>query len=80
MFLVSVLQTDERQDVQKKTFTKWINSQLSKTQTPLVTDLFEDLRDGHKLLSVLEILTNKKYVSIFFHFNYGRMHLLDNYN
>lgn len=53
---------DERQDVQKKTFTKWINSQLSKTSSPLVTDLFEDLRDGHKLLALLEILTNKKYV------------------
>ncbi|XP_031638599.1 dystrophin, isoforms A/C/F/G/H isoform X4 [Contarinia nasturtii] len=52
---------DERQDVQKKTFTKWINSQLSKAEAPLVTDLFEDLRDGHKLLSLLEILTNKKY-------------------
>lgn len=54
---------DERQDVQKKTFTKWINSQLSKTECPIVNDLFEDLRDGHKLLTLLEILTNQKYVS-----------------
>lgn len=57
------LKTDERQDVQKKTFTKWINSQLSKTGSPLVNDLFEDLRDGHKLLALLEVLTNQKYVS-----------------
>lgn len=55
---------DERQDVQKKTFTKWINSQLAKTGSPLVTDLFVDLRDGHKLLALLEVLTNQKYVSI----------------
>lgn len=57
---------DERQDVQKKTFTKWINSQLSKTACPIVNDLFEDLRDGHKLLTLLEILTNQKYVSSIF--------------
>ncbi|XP_055309630.1 dystrophin, isoforms A/C/F/G/H-like, partial [Sitodiplosis mosellana] len=53
--------SDERQDVQKKTFTKWINSQLSKTTCPLVIDLFEDLRDGHRLLSLLEVLTNQQY-------------------
>lgn len=54
---------DERQDVQKKTFTKWINARLSKGGGPLVEDLFEDLRDGHKLLALLEILTNQRYVS-----------------
>ncbi|KAJ6635992.1 Dystrophin, isoforms A/C/F/G/H, partial [Pseudolycoriella hygida] len=52
---------DERQDVQKKTFTKWINAHLSKTTCPLVKDLFLDLRDGHKLLALLEILTNTQY-------------------
>lgn len=57
--------SDERQDVQKKTFTKWINSQLSKTSSPAVNDLFTDLRDGHKLLALLEILTNQKYVSLY---------------
>lgn len=56
---------DERQDVQKKTFTKWINSHLSKTSGSLVHDLFSDLCDGHKLLALLEVLTNKKYVSKF---------------
>jgi len=54
---------DERQDVQKKTFTKWINAHLSKTNCPPVRDLFIDLRDGHKLLALLEVLTNEKYVS-----------------
>jgi hypothetical protein len=48
--------------VQKKTFTKWINSYLTKTETPPVKDLFVDLRDGHKLLALLEVLTNGKYV------------------
>ncbi|KFM78701.1 Utrophin, partial [Stegodyphus mimosarum] len=47
---------DEREDVQKKTFTKWINSQLGKGNHPLVKDLFFDLRDGTRLLSLLEVL------------------------
>ncbi|XP_055384433.1 dystrophin, isoforms A/C/F/G/H-like [Condylostylus longicornis] len=51
---------DERQDIQKKTFTKWINSQLTKTKTPLVKDLFQDLRDGHRLLVLLGTLTNSQ--------------------
>ncbi|XP_069180920.1 LOW QUALITY PROTEIN: dystrophin [Procambarus clarkii] len=53
--------TDEREDVQKKTFAKWINSQLVKGQHPPVTDLFYDLRDGTRLLALLEVLTNKTY-------------------
>ncbi|KAJ8709449.1 hypothetical protein PYW07_009275 [Mythimna separata] len=52
---------DEREDVQKKTFTKWINSQLVKNDKPLVEDLFLDLRDGEILLSLLEILTAQQY-------------------
>ena len=47
---------DEREDVQKKTFTKWINSQLAKRSQPLIDDLFVDLRDGTKLIYLLEIL------------------------
>ncbi|XP_042209207.1 dystrophin-like [Homarus americanus] len=53
--------SDEREDVQKKTFAKWINSQLVKGQHPPVTDLFYDLRDGTRLLALLEVLTNKTY-------------------
>uniref|UniRef100_A0A336KZ29 CSON001198 protein n=1 Tax=Culicoides sonorensis TaxID=179676 RepID=A0A336KZ29_CULSO len=52
---------DERQDVQKKTFTKWINGYLSKANAPPIRDLFMDLRDGNRLLTLLEVLTNKKY-------------------
>ncbi|XP_071545204.1 uncharacterized protein [Panulirus ornatus] len=51
----------EREDVQKKTFAKWINSQLVKGQHPPVTDLFYDLRDGTRLLALLEVLTSKTY-------------------
>ncbi|XP_078043653.1 dystrophin, isoforms A/C/F/G/H isoform X2 [Augochlora pura] len=51
----------EREDVQKKTFTKWINSQLLKNQHEPITELFIDLRDGNRLLSLLEVLTSKVY-------------------
>ncbi|XP_058979272.1 dystrophin, isoforms A/C/F/G/H isoform X9 [Musca domestica] len=49
---------NERQDIQKKTFTKWINSHLIKTKCTPVNDLFLDLRDGHRLLALLSVLTN----------------------
>ena len=54
---------DERQDVQQKTFTKWINHHLCKAGHDPIKNLFEDLRDGHKLLALLESLTHQKYVS-----------------
>ncbi|XP_032959011.1 dystonin isoform X12 [Rhinolophus ferrumequinum] len=47
---------DERDKVQKKTFTKWINQHLMKVRKH-VTDLYEDLRDGHNLISLLEVLS-----------------------
>ncbi|XP_037048318.1 microtubule-actin cross-linking factor 1 isoform X31 [Bradysia coprophila] len=75
---------DERDAIQKKTFTKWVNKHLKKhwkyvkTYTHLhvcvfingssccppaasrrVDDLFEDLRDGHNLLSLLEVLSGE---------------------
>ncbi|XP_032586331.1 dystonin isoform X31 [Drosophila mojavensis] len=74
----------ERDAIQKKTFTKWVNKHLkkhwkyAKTYTMLhvcvttngipccsqsanrrVVDLFEDLRDGHNLLSLLEVLSGE---------------------
>ncbi|XP_028047173.1 dystrophin, isoforms A/C/F/G/H isoform X3 [Monomorium pharaonis] len=52
---------DEREDVQKKTFAKWINSQLLKNHHDPISDLFIDLRDGNRLLSLLEVLTSKTY-------------------
>ncbi|XP_037944329.1 dystrophin, isoforms A/C/F/G/H-like [Teleopsis dalmanni] len=50
----------ERQDIQKKTFTKWINSHLGKTQCPQINDLFTDLRDGNRLLALLSVLTQSQ--------------------
>ncbi|XP_036218017.2 microtubule-actin cross-linking factor 1 isoform X17 [Bactrocera oleae] len=69
---------DERDAIQKKTFTKWVNKHLKKKYTLLhmcvftngypcclpsakrqVDDLFEDLRDGHNLLTLLEVLSNE---------------------
>uniref|UniRef100_A0A452QHY1 Dystonin n=1 Tax=Ursus americanus TaxID=9643 RepID=A0A452QHY1_URSAM len=46
----------ERDKVQKKTFTKWINQHLMKVRKH-VNDLYEDLRDGHNLISLLEVLS-----------------------
>ncbi|XP_069051429.1 microtubule-actin cross-linking factor 1 isoform X15 [Lepisosteus oculatus] len=47
---------DERDRVQKKTFTKWVNKHLIKVRKH-ITDLYEDLRDGHNLVSLLEVLS-----------------------
>ncbi|XP_055530757.1 dystonin isoform X41 [Wyeomyia smithii] len=49
---------DERDAIQKKTFTKWVNKHLKKASRR-VDDLFEDLRDGHNLLSLLEVLSGE---------------------
>ncbi|XP_035556968.1 utrophin isoform X4 [Canis lupus dingo] len=50
-------QADEHNDVQKKTFTKWINARFSKSGKPPINDMFTDLKDGRKLLDLLEGLT-----------------------
>ncbi|KAJ7404360.1 hypothetical protein BTVI_72570 [Pitangus sulphuratus] len=92
--LYNYLKGDERDKVQKKTFTKWINQHLMKQEISLpewpfgpfhhdcairsspdispcavayhlsvsrvrkhVNDLYEDLRDGHNLISLLEVLS-----------------------
>ncbi|XP_061678747.1 microtubule-actin cross-linking factor 1 isoform X3 [Syngnathoides biaculeatus] len=47
---------DERDRVQKKTFTKWVNKHLIKVRKH-IGDLYEDLRDGHNLISLLEVLS-----------------------
>uniref|UniRef100_A0AAQ5X2X4 Dystrophin n=1 Tax=Amphiprion ocellaris TaxID=80972 RepID=A0AAQ5X2X4_AMPOC len=60
----SFLLSDEREDVQKKTFTKWVNSQLAKTGKPPVDDLFADLCDGRRLLELLEGLTGHELVEL----------------
>lgn len=48
---------EEREMVQKKTFTKWINSHLQKCSHLRVNDLYMDLRDGRLLIVLLEILS-----------------------
>ena len=58
-----LLFADERERVQKKTFTKWINSHLQRVGAR-VNDLYHDLQDGKKLILLLEILSGEKLVSI----------------
>jgi hypothetical protein len=53
--------SDEQERVQKKTFVNWINSYLGKRVPPLkITNLMDDLRDGTKLLALLEVLSGEK--------------------
>ncbi|CAM9504403.1 unnamed protein product [Lampetra planeri] len=47
---------DERDRVQKKTFTKWINNHLQQVRVN-IGDLYEDLRDGQALISLLESMS-----------------------
>ncbi|XP_075043168.1 spectrin beta chain, non-erythrocytic 4 isoform X2 [Mixophyes fleayi] len=50
---------DERDAVQKKTFTKWMNSHLSKVPCR-VNDLYSDLRDGYIITKLLEVLSGEQ--------------------
>ena len=52
----------ERERVQKKTFTKWVNSHLIRVESR-VNELYQDLKDGRKLIMLLEILSGEKIVS-----------------
>ena len=54
---------DEREKVQKKTFTKWINSHLQRVGAR-VNDLYHDLKEGKKLILLLEILSGEKLVRL----------------
>ncbi|XP_013917103.1 PREDICTED: spectrin beta chain, erythrocytic isoform X1 [Thamnophis sirtalis] len=49
---------DEREGVQKKTFTKWVNSHLARV-TCRISDLYMDLRDGRMLIKLLEVLSGE---------------------
>ncbi|XP_028142929.1 spectrin beta chain, non-erythrocytic 1 isoform X1 [Diabrotica virgifera virgifera] len=73
---IRVLQ-EERLHIQKKTFTKWMNSFLQKARME-VEDLFVDLADGKKLLKLLEIISGEKLAKP----NNGRMrvHKIENVN
>uniref|UniRef100_A0A1I8NPX4 Spectrin beta chain, non-erythrocytic 5 n=2 Tax=Stomoxys calcitrans TaxID=35570 RepID=A0A1I8NPX4_STOCA len=68
---------EERLHIQKKTFTKWMNSFLVKAKLE-VEDLFTDLADGVKLLKLLEVISGEKLGKP----NNGRMrvHKIENVN
>ena len=57
----------EREETQKKTFCKWVQFQLSRHPSPVrtdaVTDLYYDLRDGHVLLDLLEVIVKPYFKS-----------------
>ncbi|XP_056182957.1 dystrophin isoform X10 [Falco biarmicus] len=67
----------EREDVQKKTFTKWINAQFAKFGRRYIEDLFSDFRDGQRLLELLECLTGQKLAK---EKGSTRVHALNNVN
>ncbi|KAJ8962237.1 hypothetical protein NQ318_018209 [Aromia moschata] len=84
---IRVLQ-EERLHIQKKTFTKWMNSFLQKVSMNIgmesciarmeVEDLFVDLADGKKLLKLLEVISGEKLAKP----NNGKMrvHKIENVN
>ena len=49
---------EERVHIQKKTFTKWCNSFLSRVKLEIV-DLFTDVTDGVMLMKLLEIISGE---------------------
>ncbi|XP_075630661.1 dystrophin isoform X5 [Balearica regulorum gibbericeps] len=67
----------EREDVQKKTFTKWINAQFAKFGRRYIEDLFNDFRDGRRLLELLECFTGQKLAK---EKGSTRVHALNNVN
>ncbi|XP_069827108.1 dystrophin isoform X8 [Dendropsophus ebraccatus] len=69
--------SDEREDVQRKTFTKWINAQFAKFGKHPIEDLFSELQDGRRLLDLLEGLTGQKLVK---EKGSTRVHALNNVN
>ncbi|XP_032631734.2 dystrophin-like isoform X1 [Chelonoidis abingdonii] len=68
---------DEREDVQKKTFTKWVNAQFAKFGRHYIDDLFNDFRDGRRLLELLEGFTGQKLAK---EKGSTRVHALNNVN
>nr|XP_046228198.1 nesprin-2 isoform X4 [Scatophagus argus] len=57
---VHMLLQVEHEQIQKRTFTNWINAQLAKRCPPsFVSDLFSDLRDGSQLLDLLEVMSGQ---------------------
>ncbi|KHN89164.1 Spectrin beta chain [Toxocara canis] len=58
---------DERENVQKKTFTKWVNSHLVRVNCK-IHDLYMDMRDGKMLIRLLEVLSGERLVRFSFSF------------
>ena len=59
-----VVALDGEDSVQKTTFTKWVNVYLSLHNPPyVVNDLFDDFKDGTKLLALIEVLSGQPLVS-----------------
>ena len=60
--------TLELEETQKKTFGKWVQFQLSRHPSPkhkqAVTDLYYDLRDGHNLLDLLEVIIAPNHTNV----------------
>ena len=54
-------QSDEIEKIQARTFTKALNSAAVKDQP--IDNLFEDLRDGKRLLKIVNFFTTSKLVS-----------------
>ena len=50
---------DERAAVQKKVFTRWMNSQLKSKGMKPIEDLYVDVRDGKSLIDLMSALTGK---------------------
>ena len=49
---------EDRLSVQKRTFTRWVNSHLAKKDDlAQIDNLFEDLRNGVMLLELLQLIT-----------------------
>ncbi|RNA25516.1 dystonin isoform X30 [Brachionus plicatilis] len=65
---------DQRDKIQTKTFTKWINQHLKKISIQ-INDLFSDLRNGINLILLLELLTDTKIKK---DFGLMRFHWLEN--
>lgn len=61
-----IFSSDERDAVQKKTFTKWVNSHLSRVSCR-ISDLYNDLRDGYMLTRLLEVLSGELLVGTHTH-------------
>uniref|UniRef100_A0A8C4LX55 Spectrin beta chain n=1 Tax=Equus asinus asinus TaxID=83772 RepID=A0A8C4LX55_EQUAS len=57
--LIRTCASDEREAVQKKTFTKWVNSHLARVGCH-IGDLYADLRDGFVLTRLLEVLSGEQ--------------------